>query len=122
MILLSSFVAVLDEPGLRAARGDECVRIIVESLLRLGRDGSAGTEALRDGVQVYLAARKLEKDLFSDADNASQYEDVSFSVLACILTQNLTHTDVTAARNSRLHSCVRLSSGDRHPARRYRRR
>lgn len=75
-VLLSAFSSVLDEPGLRSARGDECVRIIVESLLRLGRDGSSGTESLRDSVQVYLAARKIEKDIFGDAENASQFEDV----------------------------------------------
>lgn len=71
----------MDEPGLRAARGDECARIIVEGLLRLGRDGSSGTEALRDSVQVYLAARKIEKDIFGDAENSGQFEDVGFRSL-----------------------------------------
>jgi hypothetical protein len=62
----------------------------VESLLRLGRDGSSGTEALRDSVQVYLAARKIEKDVFGDAENAGQFEDVrrfctlDFSLVALI--------------------------------------
>lgn len=80
--LLSSFVAVLDEPGLRAARGDECVRIIVEALLRLPRD-AVGTESLRDGVQTYLAGRKFDRELFGDANIVGQYEDVSQTFRCC---------------------------------------
>lgn len=83
--LLSSFVAVLDEPGLRASRGDECVRIIVEALLRLGGD-AVGTEGLRDGVQSYLANRRVEKELFSDAETSAQFEDVRI-VSRCFVPQ-----------------------------------
>ncbi|GAA6014699.1 hypothetical protein JCM10207_006907 [Rhodosporidiobolus poonsookiae] len=76
--LLSSFVAVLDEPGLRAARGDECVRIIVEALLRLDTslvDADSGLNTLRDGVQGYLASRRVERELFADEETKGQWQD-----------------------------------------------
>ncbi|EGU12551.1 hypothetical protein RTG_01084 [Rhodotorula toruloides ATCC 204091] len=75
--LLASFVSVLDEPGLRAARGDECVRIIVEALLRLDENALAepGVDTLRDGVQAYLSSRRIEKDLFADEATKAQWQD-----------------------------------------------
>ncbi|ORY91755.1 MIF4G like-domain-containing protein [Leucosporidium creatinivorum] len=86
--LLSSFTSVLDEPGLRAARGDECVRIVVEALLHLDR-ATEGTEGLRDSVQSYLAARRLDKELFADAETAGQYED-HLEILISTLTSEST--------------------------------
>ncbi|KAM0788666.1 hypothetical protein ACM66B_002765 [Microbotryomycetes sp. NB124-2] len=71
--LLSSFVAVLDEPGLRAARGDECVRIVAEAILRLGN--IEGTDSLKDSLHSYVAARKIDKQLFASPDCQEQYED-----------------------------------------------
>ncbi|GAA5864299.1 hypothetical protein JCM1840_006735 [Sporobolomyces johnsonii] len=74
--LLTSFVSVLDEPGLRAARGDECVRIIVEALLRLdGATEGSGVETLREGVHNYLGARRIEKELFADEETKGQWAD-----------------------------------------------
>ena len=73
--LLSVFLGVLEEPGLRASRGDECVRIIVEGLLRLG-SAVEGTDGLRDGVQAYLTSRKINTELFEDKDTAGQLQDV----------------------------------------------
>lgn len=74
--LLTSFLAVLDEPGLHAARGDECVKIIVEALLRLGPSVD-GTDGLKDGVRAHLDARKLDRAIFGEEDVARQFEDVS---------------------------------------------
>lgn len=110
--LLTSFVAVLDEPGLRAARGDECVRIIVEALLRLG-GGAVGTETLRDGVQSYLAGRRVEKELFGDADTSGQFEDVSLPL--CLLgvgKGGTTKANESLARNQRLEILVSSLSSD----------
>ncbi|BGO90576.1 hypothetical protein NBRC10512_005296 [Rhodotorula toruloides] len=75
--LLASFISVLDEPGLRAARGDECVRIIVEALLRFDENALAepGVDTLRDGVQSYLSSRRIEKDLFADEATKVQWQD-----------------------------------------------
>ncbi|BGP23709.1 Nuclear cap-binding protein subunit 1 [Rhodotorula toruloides] len=75
--LLASFVSVLDEPGLRAARGDECVRIIVEALLRLDENALAesGVGTLRDGVQAYLSSRRIDNDLFADEASKAQCQD-----------------------------------------------
>ncbi|GAA6063502.1 hypothetical protein JCM10212_004764 [Sporobolomyces blumeae] len=77
MTLLTSFLSVLDEPGLRAARGDECVRIIVEALLRTdGSDAeSSGVETLKTGVQNYMAGRRIEKDVFADEETKAQWVD-----------------------------------------------
>lgn len=79
--LLGAFVRVLDEPGLRAARGDECVRIIVETLLHYGPD-QAGTDSLQNSVQTYLSSRRIDRGLFGDAETAGQFEDVSGVELA----------------------------------------
>ncbi|GAA5821849.1 hypothetical protein JCM11251_004742 [Rhodosporidiobolus azoricus] len=76
--LLTSFVSVLDEPGLRAARGDECVRIIVEALLRIDAEALAaegGVDTLRDGAQGYLESRRVEKAVFADEENREQWQD-----------------------------------------------
>ncbi|KAK4055782.1 Nuclear cap-binding protein subunit 1 [Microbotryomycetes sp. JL201] len=73
LALLSSFAAVLDEPGLRAARGDECVRIVAETILRLGN--VEGTDALKDSLQSYISARKIDKELFAAPGCQEQYED-----------------------------------------------
>lgn len=81
--LLTTFAAVFDEPGLRASRGDDCVRIVVESLLRLGGTHGEGTEGLRGAVQTYLATRRVEEELFGEGDAGSQYEDVSSLLLRC---------------------------------------
>lgn len=78
--LLSSFAAVLDEPGLLASRGDENVRIIVEGLLRLGPD-AVGTEPIRKTVQNYISTRKIGLSLFGDVESAGQFEDVGFQLL-----------------------------------------
>lgn len=106
--LLASFVSVLDEPGLRAARGDECVRIIVEALLRLDENALAesGVETLRDGVQSYLSSRRIEKDLFADESTKAQWQDVrlpSRSLFgATLLTQFATRPASRAARHRAL--------------------
>lgn len=77
--LLSSFASVLDEPGLRAARGDECVRVIIEGLLRLDTSSLSdpGVETLREHVHTYMSARRLEKELFAEGENQAQWLDVS---------------------------------------------
>ncbi|GAA5880762.1 hypothetical protein JCM16303_004343 [Sporobolomyces ruberrimus] len=81
MTLLSSFLSVLDEPGLRLSRGDECVRIIVEALLRLegGDEGAfqaaGGLETLKEGIQGYVDARKVGKDAFADEETKEQWVD-----------------------------------------------
>lgn len=88
MTLLSSFLSVLDEPGLRLSRGDECVRIIVEALLRLegGDEGAfqaaGGLETLKEGIQGYVDARKVGKDAFADEETKEQWVDVSLPSLA----------------------------------------
>ena len=48
IVLLTSFTAVLSEPGLRAARGDECVRVVVEAMLRMST--TSETDGLREQI------------------------------------------------------------------------
>lgn len=86
--LLNSFVSVLDEPGLKATRGDECVRIVIEALLRL--DSAAlskpAVEMLREGIEGYVSSRRIEKELFADGENQAQWLDVSWRILLLSLT------------------------------------
>jgi len=81
--LLNSFVSVLDEPGLKATRGDECVRIIIEALLRLDSTALSepAVEMLREGIEGYVSSRRIEKELFADGENQAQWLDVSWQVL-----------------------------------------
>ncbi|KAK4056523.1 Nuclear cap-binding protein subunit 1 [Microbotryomycetes sp. JL221] len=71
--VLRSFAVVLDEPGLRAARGDECVRIIAETILRLGE--VEGLDSLKDSLQSYLSARQIDKNVFAAEGAQDQFED-----------------------------------------------
>lgn len=75
--LLNSFVSVLDEPGLKATRGDECVRIIIEALLRLDSTALSepAVEMLREGIEGYVSSRRIEKELFADGENQAQWLD-----------------------------------------------
>ncbi|GAA5986795.1 hypothetical protein JCM10908_000901 [Rhodotorula pacifica] len=75
--LLNSFVSMLDEPGLKATRGDECVRIVIEALLRLDSVALSepGVELLREGVETYISSRRIEKELFADGENQAQWLD-----------------------------------------------
>lgn len=75
--LLASFLAVLDEPGLRASRGDTCVRIVVEALLRIGGGDGSEAESLRAGVEAYASGRRVEKELFGEGETGGQFDDVS---------------------------------------------
>ena len=72
--LLNSFVSVLDEPGLKATRGDECVRIIIEALLRLDSTALSepAVEMLREGIEGYVSSRRIEKELFADGENQAR--------------------------------------------------
>lgn len=81
--LLNSFVSVLDEPGLKATRGDECVRIIIEALLRLDSTALSepAVEMLREGIEGYVSSRRIEKELFADGENQAQWLDVSWQIL-----------------------------------------
>ena len=57
--LLGACADVINEPGVKLVRSDECVRIVGESLLRLPAD--VGSE-LRLKLSTYLQERSLDKD------------------------------------------------------------
>lgn len=85
-LLRDSFVSVLEnEPGLRAERGDELVRVVLETLLRLAPSGSGGLDAdslegIKSGIQGYMASRQLDTAfLASGTGNEAQWVDVSCS-------------------------------------------
>ncbi|SCV70543.1 BQ2448_3305 [Microbotryum intermedium] len=91
LALLQPFAAVLGEAGLRASRGDECARIIAETLLRATSVTSDDDETLRDAVDLYLARRKLQKELFGDSETTSQFEDHLESLVSCLVTKSSLH-------------------------------
>jgi nuclear cap-binding protein subunit 1 len=92
--LLPSFVSVLDEPGVRANRGDEAVRIIVEALLRMQgeRIQDSQVEPLLEAIRSYLPGRKLDRALFTEEKHNEQFEDVREEPLLCICSCRLTGT------------------------------
>ncbi|PWY98642.1 hypothetical protein BCV70DRAFT_207421 [Testicularia cyperi] len=68
--LLSSFGAVLDEPGVSAVRGDRASLCIIETLCRAGQDllmdseqAQADLDGLVDKVVNYNSSRKVELEL-----------------------------------------------------------
>ncbi|KAK4700512.1 nuclear cap-binding protein subunit 1, partial [Phenoliferia sp. Uapishka_3] len=86
IVLLTSFTAVLSEPGLRASRGDECVRVVVESMLRMEPSESGETDGLKDSVQSYLAARRIDREVFG-GEVAQDLED-KIDLLVSTLTSD----------------------------------
>jgi 2-phospho-L-lactate transferase/gluconeogenesis factor (CofD/UPF0052 family) len=92
----------LDEPGVRAIRGDEAVRVIVEALLRTQGESvdESQVEPIIDAIKSYLSGRKLDRALFADEKLHEQFEDVSEA--SRILQRHILTEYVTAARVSRL--------------------
>ncbi|KAL8276473.1 hypothetical protein RQP46_011123 [Phenoliferia psychrophenolica] len=93
VVLLTSFTAVLNEPALRAARGDECVRVVVESLLRLGPSKAGETGGLRDAVQSYLAGRRIDREVFG-GETAADLEDKLDILVSTLSTDSPINVDV----------------------------
>ena len=82
-LLQNSFVSVLEnEPGLRAERGDELVRVVLETLIRLSSDNGLNADSLegiKSGIQGYMTSRQLDiAFLSSGTGNETQWIDVSF--------------------------------------------
>lgn len=80
--LLGSFAAAWEEVMGKAARGDECVRVVGEALLRSNLLASTegrveGVDAVLSSMKTYMASRKLERGLLNDDALAAQYDDVS---------------------------------------------
>ena len=80
-LLQQSFVSTLEtDLALRADRGDEIVRIVLETLLRLRPELRSGdiVMAIGNGLQNYMASRKLDVGyLGGDSGNVEQWHDVS---------------------------------------------
>ena len=83
-LLHASFLLPLEnEPGLRAERGDELVRVVLETVLRLSpatgvmQAGNETLESIRTGVQTYMSARQVDRQfLGGESGNAEQWIDV----------------------------------------------
>ena len=96
-LLHASFILPLEnEPGLRAERGDELVRVVLETLLRLSpgtgvmQAGNETLESIRTGVQTYMSARQVDRHfLGGESGNAEQWIDVGQIVLFPPLTATL---------------------------------
>lgn len=81
-LLRDSFVSALEnEPGLRAERGDELVRVVLETLIRLSADRGLDADALegiKAGIAGYMTSRQLDTAfLASGTGNEGQWVDVS---------------------------------------------
>ncbi|KAM0746015.1 hypothetical protein T439DRAFT_307230 [Meredithblackwellia eburnea MCA 4105] len=75
LVLLRTFTSALSDPGIRAGRGDECVRIVVESVLRLGYEyNDPVLDELKDELKKYMAARIVDREVFG-GDLAVDLED-----------------------------------------------
>lgn len=87
-LLNQSFIFVLEnEFSLRAERGDELVRVVLETLLRIPQtylqdsNDSETLEAIRNGLANYMNSRSLDLSFLGDNINQEQWNDVS-SLLA----------------------------------------
>lgn len=81
-LLNQSFIFVLEnEFSLRAERGDELVRVVLETLLRIPSEYLQGQnetlEAIRNGLGNYMGSRSLDLAFLGDKINESQWIDVS---------------------------------------------
>lgn len=81
-LLNQSFIFVLEnEFSLRAERGDELVRVVLETLLRLPGQSLVGQEeavnAIKNGLANYMNSRQLDVAFLGDHINESQWIDVS---------------------------------------------
>ncbi|GAA5965784.1 hypothetical protein JCM3765_007346 [Sporobolomyces pararoseus] len=117
LTLLSSFLSVLDEPGLRLSRGDECVRIIVESLLRIegGDEGAyqaaGGLESLKEGISNYLELRKdlilkSGKESFADEETREQWVDNLQGLVNSLLNPSISGHQVSNIFNPPLLTSI----------------
>ena len=109
-LLHASFILPLEnEPGLRAERGDELVRVVLETLLRLSpgtgvmQAGNETLESIRTGVQTYMSARQVDRQfLGGESGNAKQWTDVGhhtfFTRVAHLLTASLVTWSIAAYR------------------------
>jgi hypothetical protein len=81
-LLNQSFIFVLEnEFSLRAERGDELVRVVLETLLRIPAQQLEGQaealDAIRNGLTNYMGSRQLDLAFLGDKINESQWLDVS---------------------------------------------
>lgn len=81
-LLNQSFIFVLEnEFSLRAERGDELVRVVLETLLRIPSEYLQGQnetlDAIRNGLGNYMGSRSLDLAFLGDKINESQWIDVS---------------------------------------------
>lgn len=81
-LLNQSFIFVLEnEFSLRAERGDELVRVVLETLLRIPSDKLEGQnealEAIKSGLSNYMGSRELDLSFLGDKVNETQWLDVS---------------------------------------------
>lgn len=88
-LLNQSFIFVLEnEFTLRAERGDELVRVVLETLLRVPAESLQGQnetmDAIRNGLNNYMSSRELDMSFLADAVNVSQWQDVSFGLPAAM--------------------------------------
>lgn len=81
-LLNQSFIFVLEnEFSLRAERGDELVRVVLETLTRIPSEYLQGQnetlDAIRNGLGNYMGSRSLDLAFLGDKINESQWIDVS---------------------------------------------
>jgi hypothetical protein len=81
-LLNQSFIFVLEnEFSLRAERGDELVKVVLETLLRIPAEKLQGQnealEAIKSGLSNYMNSRELDLSFLGDKVNESQWLDVS---------------------------------------------
>lgn len=84
-LLNQSFIFVLEnEFSLRAERGDELVRVVLETLLRIPSHKLEGQnealEAIKSGLSNYMGSRELDLSFLGDKVNEKQWLDVSSGV------------------------------------------
>lgn len=80
--LLNSFASVLDEPGVKAPRAAEFVRIVAASLFRFTIGDDHGADQLVSSLNSYVQdTRVIQPGFLVDDKNGSKIDDVSYTSL-----------------------------------------
>lgn len=99
-LLNQSFIFILEnEFSLRAERGDELVKVVLETLIRLPAEKLQGQDealdAIKSGLSNYMNSRELDLSFLGDKVNEQQWLDVSLFAQTIFVDSNQLGANLT---------------------------